>query len=248
MFRSINGLKGFVIATIDGEIGQCKDFLFDDRHWAIRYMVADTGKWLPGRKVLVSPIALGKPDWEARRFPVQLTRQEIEDSPPLDKDAPVSRQYESSWFDYYGWPYYWFGGGMWGATPYPTALFLKRLQKAVEKGLEPEESHLRSVNEVTGYQILSKDGKVGHAEDFLVEEEAWVLRYIVINIHNGLPHRKVLVAPTWVTWVDWVSMQIRIELTTEAFRNMLEYDPSVPIDRRHEGRLHEQHGRVKNRE
>ncbi len=248
MFRSINGLKGFVIATIDGEIGQCKDFLFDDRHWAIRYMVADTGKWLPGRKVLVSPIALRKPDWEARRFPVQLTRQEIEDSPPLDKDAPVSRQYESSWFDYYGWPYYWFGGGMWGATPYPTALFLKRLRKAVEKGLEPEESHLRSVNEVTGYQILSKDGKVGHAEDFLVEEEAWVLRYIVINIHNGLPHRKVLVAPTWVTWVDWVSMQIRIELTTEAFRNMLEYDPSVPIDRRHEGRLHEQHGRVKNRE
>jgi hypothetical protein len=169
MLRSINGLKGFVIAAIDGEIGQCKDFLFDDRHWAIRYMVVDTRKWLPGRKVLVS------------------------------EDAPVSRQYESSWFDYYSWPYYWVGGGIWGASPYPTALFLKRLQKVVEKGLEPEESHLRSVNEVTGYQILSKDEKVGHAEDFLIEEETWILRYIVINIHDGLAQRKVLVAPTWVT-------------------------------------------------
>jgi hypothetical protein len=137
------------------------------------------------------------------------------------------------------------GGGIWGASPYPTALFLKRLQKVVEKGLEPEESHLRSVNEVTGYQVLSKDGKVGHAEDFLVEDETWVLRYIVIDLHNGLPSRKVLVASTWVTWVDWVSMQIRIELTTEAFRNMLEYDSSVPIDRRHEGRLHDQPGRPK---
>jgi hypothetical protein len=229
MLHSINELKGYVIAAEDGEIGRCKDFLFDDRHRAIRYMVADTAKWLLGRKVLVSPIALGKPDWETRRFPVQLTQEEIKDSPPLDEEAPVSRQYESSWFDYYGWPCYWVGGGIWGASPYPTALFLKRLQKVVEKGLEPEESHLRSANEVTGYQVLSKDGKVGHAEDFLLEDETWVLRYIVINIHNGLPPWKVLVASTWVTWVDWVSMQIRVELTTEAVKNSFEYDPKEPV-------------------
>jgi hypothetical protein len=245
MLHSINELKNYLISAEDGEIGRCKNFLFDDHHWAIRYMVVDTRKWLPGRKVLVSPIALGKPDWDARRFPVQLTRQEIKDSPPLDEDAPVSRQYESSWFDYYGWPYYWFGGGIWGASPYPTALFLKRLQKVVEKGLEPEESHLRSVNEVTGYQILSKDGKVGHAEDFLVEEETWVFRYIVINIHDGLPQRKVLVAPTWVTWIDWISMQIRLELTAKAMKKSLEYDPSVLVDREYEVLLHDYYGRPK---
>jgi hypothetical protein len=239
MLRRINELMGYVISAEDGEIGRGKDFLFDDRHWAIRYMVADTGKWLPGRKVLVSPIALEKPNWEDQRFPVQLTQEEIKESSSLDEDAPISRQYESSWFDYYSWPYYWVGGGIWGASPYPTALFLKRLEKVVEKGLEPEESHLRSVNEVTGYQILSKEGKIGHAEDFLVEEETWVLRYIVISIHDGLPERKVLVAPTWVTWVDWISMQIKIELTTEAVKQSLEYDPSVPVDRSYEVRLHQ---------
>jgi len=112
MLRSVNELINYVIEAQDGEIGRCKDFLFGDRHWAIRYMVADTRKWLPGRKVLVSPIALGDPDWKRGRFPVMLTCRQIEESPPLDEDEPVSRQYETRWFDYYGWPYYWAGGNV----------------------------------------------------------------------------------------------------------------------------------------
>jgi len=83
------------------------------------------------------------------------------------------------------------------------------------------------------------------ADDFLAEEGASVLRYFVIDLHNGLLSRKVIVAPTWVSWVDWGSTQIRIKLSTEPVKSILEYDSLVPIDRRYEARLHEQQGRSK---
>jgi hypothetical protein len=145
MLRSVNEMIHYVIEAEDGEIGRCKDFLFDDFHWTIRYMVADTRTWLPGRKVLVSPIALGDPDWKRGCFPVRLSRQQIEESPLLDEDAPVSRQYETRWFDYFGWPYYWAGGGLWEADPYPAALYAKVRAELAEEEKKPEESHLRSV-------------------------------------------------------------------------------------------------------
>ena len=94
MLRNVSIILNFSLLAEDGEIGRCKDFLFDDEKWAIRYMVADTRKWLPGRKVLISPISLGAVDWSTRLFQVELTRRQVEDSPLLDEDAPVSRQYE----------------------------------------------------------------------------------------------------------------------------------------------------------
>ena len=81
------------------EIGRCKDFLFDDQHWTCRYMVADTGKWLPGKRVLISPIFIDAPRWSSGEIPVALTREEVEQAPPLRSDAPISRRYEKEWFD-----------------------------------------------------------------------------------------------------------------------------------------------------
>ena len=49
-----------------GLIGEVDDLYFDDEDWAIRYLVVDTGGWLSGRKVLISPVAIGHPDWMAR--------------------------------------------------------------------------------------------------------------------------------------------------------------------------------------
>jgi len=242
--RSVDQLRNYVLEAEDGEIGRCKDFLFDDIYWTVRYMVADTGKWLPGRKVLVSPIALGEPDWASRRLQVKLTTEQIEKGPPLDADAPVSRQYEQKWFEYYGWPYYWSGGGLWGAAPYPSALYLKRLEKVAEEGIEPEETHLRSVKEVTGYQIQASDGDIGHVEDFIVDDQLWLLRYLVVDTRNFLPGgRKVLVPPAWVTSVDWVGRSVSVDLTVEGVKNSPEYDPSEPINRQYERRFYDYHGR-----
>jgi hypothetical protein len=245
MLRSVSELIDYFLEAEDGEIGRCKDFLFDDQKWTIRYMVADKRKWLPGRKVLISPIALGEPEWSTRRFPVHLTRQQIEGSPSLDEDAPVSRQYEIRWFDYYGWPPYWTGGGLWGAAPYPSALFLKRLEKVAEHGVEPEESHLRSVKEVMGYRIQAVDDDIGHVDDFIVDEPEWILRYIVVDTRKWLPGGKVLVSLSWIESVDWLTRSVAVDLSKEAVKESPRYHSGDPVNRELETRLYDFYGRPK---
>jgi hypothetical protein len=246
MLRSLNEMINYQLSATNGEIGKCKDFLFDDEHWTIRYMVADTGRWLLGRKVLISPISIGEPDWRYQRFPVNLTKEQIENSPALDEHAPVSRQYERKYNNYYYWPYYWGGEYAWGPGPYPPPTPAFRMAEPV-KDLEdeenPEENHLRSVKEVDGYHIQASDGDIGHVEDYIVQDKTWTIRYMVVDTRNWLPGRKVLVAPKWIESVDWVNRKVEVNLSTKEIKNSPEYDPSLPVNREYETRLYDFYGR-----
>jgi len=241
MLHRIDEIHDNVLDALDGEIGRCKDFLFDDRNWIVRYMVADTGKWLSGRRVLISPISLGRPDWRSGRLSVKLSREKIEGSPPLETERPVSREYEIRWFDYFGWPYYWLGPGAWGAAPNPSDLY-EQQQEAEPESIDPEENHLRSTSEVIGYSIDAKDGEIGHVEDFLVDEETWTLRYLVVDTRNWLPGRKVLVATDWAGDIDWHEKKVHVALDRGQIKDSPEYDPSVPPDREFEAALHNYYG------
>lgn len=98
MLRSLNEIEDYTIGASDGLIGHVKDGYFDQHDWVIRFLVVDTGNWLTSRKVLISPFAIGQPDWDGRRLPVMLTRQQVKDSPPLDEDGPLTRQQEMRTF------------------------------------------------------------------------------------------------------------------------------------------------------
>src|SRR5918992_3079264 len=172
MLRSIRELQGYGIEATDGPIGSIHEMLFHDDRWVIRYLVVDTGKWLPGRKVLISPISLGKADESNRRIEADLTRKQIEDSPGIETDKPVSRQYETSYFDYYGYPYYWSGPYLWGAAAYPAPMPMPtRTQAEIEemraRERESSDPHLHSAKEVIGYYIEASDGDIGHVEEFV---------------------------------------------------------------------------------
>lgn len=245
MLRSIKELHNYVLHAEDGEIGRCKDFLFDDRFWTIRYMVADTGKWLPGRKVIVSPISLGEPDWKSRVFPVRLSKKRIENAPGLDENAPVSRQYEISWTQYYGWPHYWGGTHVWGSYHLPGLLYEEKLPQKKIVQIDAGDDHLRSVDEVTGYHIQATDHKIGHVEDFIVDSETWTIRYMVVDLLNWLPGRKVLVAPDWISSLDWAERKVFVDLTKEEVKDSPKYDPSAPVNREYEARLYDFYGRPK---
>lgn len=243
MFNNLNEIIGNVIEAEDGQIGRCKDFLFDDERWTIRYMVADTAKWLPGRKVLISPISLGEPDWSSRLFHVKLTKEQIEDSPPIDSDAPVSRQHEIKWFDYYGYSYYWGGTGVWGTAPYPGLLFSRNKE---DKQMVPDTDKgnpcLRSAAEVIGYHIQATDDEIGHVEDFILDNETWTIRYMVVDTRNWLPGRKILVAPTWINSIDWAERKVSVAMTREQVKNSPEYDSSLPLTPEYEVSLSEHYG------
>ncbi len=246
MLRSMEELEGYVLAATDGEIGRCKDFLFDDRHWVVRYMVADTGKWLPGRRVLISPISLGDPDWESRRFPVMLTKDEIKRSPDMLEEEPVSRQYEAELFAHLGYLPYWGGTSVWGGSTVPRQLRVEEVEDAdgVAVAVEPTGSpNLRSLREVTGYRIDARDDEVGHVEDFVVDDDAWIIRYMVVDTRNWLPGRKVIVPPRWVEGFDWTDREAHVDLTREQIENSPEFEPGAPVNREYETRLYDYYGR-----
>ncbi len=225
--KSIKELQGYELGAQDGKIGRCSDFLFDDRSWTIRYIVGNTHKWLPGRKVLISPISIGSAEESTQTLSVGLTKDQIRDAPDLGADAPVSRQYEIIFNRYHDWGNYWEGPLTWGHYPFPHLLQrTEDLQREVAN-LE-EDNHLRSTHEILSYAIQATDTKIGHVEDFVVDEETWVIRYLVIDTSNWLPgSRKVIISPDWVERVDWGNRSVEVCVPGEKIEKSPDYDPNI---------------------
>ncbi len=240
MLRSEKDLKGYRISAIDGEIGKVHDFLVGENSWFIYYMVADTGVWIPKRKVLISPLVLGQPDGEVRMFPVDLSRDQIQNSPEIDQDAPVSLQRQQE-MAAYGWISAVPPAGMAAsAAPAPPPVRTEdRPARTEEAGLEK----LRSLNEVRGYVIEARDGTLGKVSDFILDDDEWVARYVVIDTKSWLPGKKVLLSPGWIEAVDWVGQYVRFDLTKDQIEAGPEYDPRAPINREVETRLYDFYGR-----
>ena len=190
MLSNAKTLQGYKLNSLDGEIGKVKEFYFDDRHWTIRYLVADTGNWLTGRQVLISPYALLAVSREKQQITVDLTKKQIEGSPSLDRDKPVSRQFEEAYCAYYCWPMYWGGPYKWGSYP---SIVRDRAKWRKSQGEKAWDAHLRSTHAVSGYQIQAADGEIGHVEDFVIDDETWAIRYLIVDTHNWWPGKKVLV-------------------------------------------------------
>jgi uncharacterized protein YrrD len=246
MLRSMKSLFGTKILAIDGEIGYVHDFFFDDESWVIRYLVVDTGSWLPERKVLLSPEVLGAQDWNANTFSVDLTREQVKSSPDIDVNKPVSRQHETKLHQHYGWDYYWLPGAHhWAGhvSPPPAA---KKEERPPVSGSKPEvDYHLRSAKEVIGYHIQATDGKIGHVEDFIIDLISLIIRYMIVDTRDWLPGRKVLVSPAWVENVSWGDSKVYVNLTQEEIKYSPEFNPSDPVNRRYEERLYDYYGRPK---
>ena len=234
-------LKGYTLDSIDGEIGTVREFYFDDQHWAIRYLVAETGNWLLDRQVLISPYALVSVNNEEQHIEINLTKKQIEESPSLDSDKPVSRQFEDAYYGFYGWPMYWGGPYMWGAYPYIVRDPEKWKECTQdEKAWDP---YLRSTHDVTGHHIQAADGEIGHVEDFIIDDETWAIRYLIIDTRNWWPGKKVLVSPQWIERVSWIESKVFVNLTRETIRQSPEYTEESLLTRDYETGLHRHYNR-----
>jgi len=232
-------LHSYAIEATDGNIGVIYSFYFDDLSWTIRYVVVDTGSWLPGRRVLVSPAVVGEPHWEMRQLPVNLTQEQVENSPDIDTDQPVSRQHQIALHDYYAWPMYW------TVAPIGPGTVAMPPELVEEFASESGDPHLRSTQEVLGYYIHASDGDLGHVEDFIVDDDNWTIRYMVVDTRNWLPGKKVLVAPEWITEVSWGESKVHVDLTQDAIKDSPEYDSTETVNRVYEERLYDFYGRPK---
>jgi len=265
MLRSVKRLEECAIQATDGEIGRVDDLYFDDDHWAIRYLVANTGGWLMGRRVLLSPVSVTGAEWEEQRLHVNLTQRQVEESPEIDLDAPFSRRRERGLLSFFGWPIYWGGTGLWGFWMYPGMLAAsgrgdadgtgadgtdadgsrERIVEDAAPAEAEDDNRLRSSQQVIGYRIHALDGEIGHVDDFLVDDETWAIRYLAIDTSNWLPGKRVLVPPQWLDRVDWTESSVWVDLTREAIRNAPAWDPAVALTREYEEQLFDYYGRRK---
>jgi hypothetical protein len=262
MLRSMKDLEGYTIRATDGDIGHVNDFYFEDDRWVVRYLIVEAGHWLSNRKVLISPIAIGQPNWAAKVLPVLITKEQVKNSPNIDTDKPVSRQEEIRYHGYYNYPYYWGGTGLWGLGAYPGMMLsagdyysgadagdlaeraehARMTREAAEH--QNDDPHLRSGNAVMNYHIEATDGGIGHVQGLLLDEDTWAIRYIVVDTSNWWLGHQVLIAPRWIKNVRWPDRTVSVGLTRQAVKDAPPYNPAVPLDRNEEIGLHNHYKRA----
>ena len=221
MLRSLKQLFGDKLGASDGEIGHVKDCYFDDQNWAVRYLVADTGSWLPGRLVLISPHSLGRLEQAGKLLRVNLTRKQIEASPSIESHKPVSRQYEEEYYRYFGWPYYWQGAGLWGMSGFPILELPPNPlpgEPDTAGGPKPDrtDAHLRSAQAVDGYHIKTSDGTIGHVCDFMMDDQSWGILQLVVRTGHRLSGKEVQIPTSQVDRISYGDSTVFVNLTSAA--------------------------------
>jgi uncharacterized protein YrrD len=243
---------GFAMGATDGDIGKVKDFYFDDVTWTIRYLVVETGNWLLNRKVLISPEALLQCDWTNETFPVNLTKEQIKNSPDIDTDQPVSRQHEMELYAHYPWTNYWGAGILAGGVgtagmimPMPSV----PMEEAVKNSKNTPDTeavgdpHLRSAKTVQGYTIHALDDTIGDVEDFIVDDSNWTINYVLVNTGNWFPGKKVIISPDLITEIKWETSEVIVNAPVEQVKNSPEYDASKQLSTEYEAVLKNYYGR-----
>ena len=215
------------LAGLDGEIGSVRDFYFDDQSWVIRFLIADTGNWLTGIHISIARAALIEVNGGERHISVDMTREQIERSPVLSSQAPVSEQLEAVSFGIYGSP-----------EMGPD----KPVRGPAVRGMR-RDPHLRSTHHVRGYHVEAADSDIGVVSDFIIDDATWAIRYLVIDTQNWLEGRHVLISPQWIERVSWSKSRVLISLSREAIEQSPEDLGGSLRTREYETRLHEHYGR-----
>jgi sporulation protein YlmC with PRC-barrel domain len=231
MLINYNKLSSSQISATDGDLGKIKDVYFDDQHWAVRFLVVDTHKWLPlSQKVLLSPIAVLKVNEEDAEVKVSMSKELVKDCPKVEEQETVSREFETIYFDYFGYGYYWTGADAWGAYANPTALVERDMILAndiTSKEAEqeaPSENHLRSAHEILDYDVVATDGNKGHVSDFVWDTDDWRLKFVVIDTKTWLNGgKKVLVSRDHIDSINWADRTVICTLTIQQIIDLPEY-------------------------
>ncbi|MDP2304204.1 MAG: PRC-barrel domain-containing protein [Ignavibacteria bacterium] len=233
MRHNVNSLVGFTISATDGELGKVNEYYFDDKTWSIRYMVVDTGSWFSGKRVLIPHSALGLTDWKNRKFKVNLTMEQVRNSPDIETEKTVTRQHEIDLFNHYGLPVYWgdvFIDGAVGMIPMPSPEVIKTdFGESNFPHKSKGDPHLRSTKSIEGYHINAKDGEIGHVEDYVLDDKKWDVSYLVVDTQNWLPGKKVLIPPKRIYLIEWSEQKVYVDLSKEAIENSAEFDPTKQL-------------------
>ena len=223
MQLSINSLLGFSVYASDGEVGKIEETYFDDRNWMIRYLVVQTGQWLSGRKVLISPLAFDRSKWKGGTFPVNLTKKQILNSPDVDTGRPLSLQHTKSLNEYYRWQPF-IDNGFYAPVHCDQP---DLTEKPSVNFSSTDNIHLRSTRDTRGFRIYAKDGEVGFVSGFIVEDESWKIIYLLVVAKNIFGDQKILISVQDIMKIKWNESKIYLDISVKAVEQCRTFDGST---------------------
>lgn len=242
-------LKEFLIVSRDKIKGSIIDMYFDDLFWNIQYVVVTTGGLLEEKSIIISHAALGEPDKDNKALPVFVDLDTEDDEQKSIPPKPISETKFKNATRILKWPLDKLNLQSLSSNEMKnlvTNMVMDEKQK--NKQINP---HLRSWEEVLGYNIQAKNGEIGHVDDFIVDSDNWKIRYLIIDTRNWLPGGKdVLISPAWIERIKWSNNLVYIDLKKEAIKNSPEYNSNEPLDDQFELRLFKYYGRqrIQNRD
>ena len=93
---------------------------------------------------------------------------------------------------------------------------------------------LRSLKDLERYTVTATDGNLGSVSDFLVDDQRWAVRYLVVETGNFFNERKVLISPISFRHADWETHHFNVALTREQVKKSPGIDTEKPVSRQHE--------------
>jgi hypothetical protein len=227
--RSAKELLGYELMTREGQAGYVYDLYFDNKVWAIRYLVVDLGELSPGRKVLISPDTLGPLEWEAEWLPVNLTLAQLAQQPDMGTVKPAGCCQALDVSEDHSWmivrPDYIPANRQNGSRDSGSCLE-KTIAKQTEPEVENANFQLRSLVEVLGYPIQATDGESGHLEDFVLDDRFWTIRHVVVETQHAYPCKQVCLIPQWIKTMGCRETKIQVNLSRQTIESCPEYFPS----------------------
>jgi hypothetical protein len=249
MLIAASAVKGYSVKAQDGALGTIKDLLFDDRTWQIKWLVVQAGSWLVDRKVLLHPSSVEGFDNSSLTLHVLLTKQQVQDSPLMSTDEPVSRQHETDTLSYYGWDPFWgcdmygtmLAGGMAGPPRY-FGTEERYNDLGLDYARDGADPHLRSINEVTRYHVQATDGDIGHVANLLIDNVQWGVRYLIVDTSSWWMGKQVLMSPHSIDSIVWSDHTVYLDVSQAKVKASPEWDPAAIIVENYQHDLHKHYG------
>ena len=206
MLRLANYLIGSRVHGSDGGSGHVHDLYFDEHSWGVRHVVVDTGYWLAGRHVVVSPQSIVSVNWSRREFETLLTGENTDGSHAVKRLPAASSEHHMTLDEYFNVLFFWTSGDL--VSPVASTV-------AGSDGCLADNSYLHSVRGVLNYSVRAADAEVGHVRDVVIDDQSWAVNAILVDRRRQLSSDRLIIPSGSVESISWPELSMRVRPTME---------------------------------
>lgn len=211
---SFQPLRSRPLEALDGRIGDVRGFYFSDEDWKIRHLIAKIRWWwFKSRLVLIPAYALERINPKENTISVRLTKLRITRATPIEFKKPVSEQQHElrKRLEIMQMP---FAPGLPAAKrELPSAPIGTDDSVAEIAAATGQDPHLRSSEELRfHYTLRAHDVKIGRVQDFVIDDDQWQVRYLIVQTRSWFRSRPLVLPPAWIDHISFEQRGVFVSL------------------------------------